>query len=101
MVLNKCLAVGLILVTTALGVATGGCAGTACDKAEMRTDECFGAKSTGTGVSPGPTEDCSGAVECQANCYDQYDCSVYKDFRSGKPAGKPLADCLTECGSSG
>ena len=98
MVLNKCLATAFVAFAVAVLASTGGCAGTTCDKAEKRVDACFPASKSDGGTDPA-TEDCSGAVECQANCYNQFDCSIITDFISGKATGKPLGDCLTECGS--
>jgi hypothetical protein len=97
MSLNKCLAT---LVIAAIGaLATSGCVGTACDKAAVHNDQCFDSKSSGSSGTTADPPDCSGSVECQANCYNQYNCSVIKDFRAGRSAGKPLADCLTQCGA--
>jgi hypothetical protein len=98
MSLNKCLATLIAAATVAL-LATG-CVGTACDKAADHTASCFESKSSGAGGGSSAPTDCSGAIECQANCYNQFDCSVIQDLVAGKPGGKPLADCLTQCGSS-
>lgn len=98
MFLNKCLATLLAAATVVLSVS--GCVGTACDKAANHTAQCFGSKSAGSGGGNSAPSDCSGAVECQANCYNQFDCSVIQALVSGKPAGKPLADCLTQCGGA-
>jgi hypothetical protein len=94
------LAAALLAIGVAALASTGGCAGTTCDKAESRTKECVGTTADGAGGDQGPAEDCSGAVECQGNCYNQFDCTVIKAFIKGEGPGKPLADCLTQCGSS-
>ena len=98
MSLNKCVAT--LLAAATIGLAMVGCAGTACDKAADHTAQCFDSKSSGSGAGADAPSDCSGAVECQANCYNQFDCSVIRDLVAGKPAGEPLADCLTQCGGS-
>ena len=86
MFLNKCLATLIASATIALTVS--GCVGTACDKAADHTAQCFGSNSSGSGGSTAAPSDCSGAVECQANCYNQFDCTVIQALVAGKPKGQ-------------
>ncbi|HVY46833.1 MAG TPA: hypothetical protein VHB21_13190 [Minicystis sp.] len=91
------LKMGLIasLLLVVGGAFWAGCGGNACDKAVSHEEDCA-MTSTTSGATTGSTQgDCSGAVECEANCVNAASC----DALTGKDTkgAAALLKCVTNC----
>jgi hypothetical protein len=85
------------LITTGimgLALALNACGGDACDDAADKFEECFGeAEGNGEG---GEEVECSGAIECQANCASDASCENITAAFTG--TDNSYSQCVAACG---
>jgi hypothetical protein len=81
------------VLASVLVIAGAGC-GDTCDDARDHIDEC------GSTANPGnDDEDCSGVVECAAECVNDASCEAITG--TDADGANTLATCLNKCGPEG